>query len=953
MSHPDLVRAKITEIFKKLPKQLVDNYVRLSELDTLHDFWDPRGDASPMKNDEASLNRVRDDIKEAVAATSGETEITDITYNINPSDTAYERKVIDKFEQLIPSYLYSLSKEAITYRDILNDPEAMKAKYVGSFGLCNVLEINNAPGEHFGSFSQSERNTIGGFVLSYMLGKPSAEVGQTQVGITFDAGPVVVRKALSGLEQVTNYIFPQNIADSAATDFKSFKRTIYQFPPDNIVKSNTFTNLDIEISYKNNGYSALNPYGFSINFKKLTPPIVDDVQLNFSPRQKDGASVNYLVSSLLNTIERAQREKSTIIDLNPLTKIATDKNLAKRLILDLKRTGDYEQVNAATQDTRVVFATIDLLCSFYARMRQKSCLWSCNGTEELVLYRFQTTPPTEKQNFMLTYIFFAQEQLRRVKLIQSLGGISDDLLKVFNECTMGAKNGLYVTQSKNRDAVYNYIEKSPKTDLKDPTNRGIFADAITTLMLSAQMDDIAAYVNRLRENLLAVRSDPKYAEIVSQWPAVQEALGILSQTATTSDNYPPGFSVAAVQPSNQLHFFYKSVDITETIEALKKYLEGVKELIEFEMNGDVVYRPLFKGDVFDNGSSNSVIHFSGGIYKLFNQKFREFVGLVYVQREGGRGDAQLKVDNSLAEFFGHRDRILESFFNSEFAETIRGQFDIASGTLLPAYPDAIIKMRDTLFTAANEDEELGGGAKVGMDSIAKKRPPTDAPYVRPVPRLASVFSVAQYLDSSDLFRDICGLATRHVNASFSEAGIEDVRALNVEATISVVNDICYIWETGMMDIRDNAEAVYGVQYEANITDKFITMFVSASTMPNNTTDFKSYFGGEIERRSLPIVNELVSTMVVNALLPAEFRVVLILAIFDAIMSEPSLPKSEFARQYTRGTQKEYNAKAKWGSLPTDMMVYIRTLSGLTPQPPSPEALRLQTGGRRGLYSTNP
>ena len=82
-----------------------------------------------------------------------------------------------------------------------------------------------------------------------------------------------------------------------------------------------------------------------------------------------------------------------MLNINSLTKI---KNVNKGLFFDLKRAGDYEQVNMAnfiqnTNGANIILLTIDILCSLYARTKRQNNIWHYG--EKIVLYRFPKLTP--------------------------------------------------------------------------------------------------------------------------------------------------------------------------------------------------------------------------------------------------------------------------------------------------------------------------------------------------------------------------------------------------------------------------------------------------------------------------------------------------------------------------------------------------------------------------------
>ncbi len=303
--------------------------------------------------------------------------------------------------------------------------------------------------------NQKRRNIVGNFIIKYMF--PDYQ-GNEPVAITYDAAGGKATKVFSGMGQVKALITPQNISDSAKTKldpfsaFKDFghKRTEFLFPQSEgetiwKAKSQYYSKNWCKIEYENVDFNTNSPNGFRIKIdwnQLISDPSVD---LSFTidyatlgytnPKDKSGSassgpSAPYL-KGLVETIignsksdalrmlqgdTSLQPNKGTnIIPLyNMINEIYISllnlnyseedaKQMITGLLLDLKRSGDYEQANAAQwaqgydPSLKVILSTGDVLCSTYSRSMRQACILqgigpsSGQGADAIALFRFPTT----------------------------------------------------------------------------------------------------------------------------------------------------------------------------------------------------------------------------------------------------------------------------------------------------------------------------------------------------------------------------------------------------------------------------------------------------------------------------------------------------------------------------------------------------------------------------------
>jgi hypothetical protein len=176
----------------------------------------------------------------------------------------------------------------------------------------------------------------------------------------------------------------------AIQGFNNFlnNRNEYFFPdPEWIFNSNYYTGNSVKLKFLRSpkGFDVKNQFGFSLQVQ--TNNIIK--KFDFSSTQKQGPSVNYLVDLMLIG-EKAKPNIGSILNISKLASQDLKEFVNNGLLFDIKRGGDYEQVNFArysnTKGKPTIFSTIDILCSLYARTLAQNTVWH-NG-EKMTLYRF-------------------------------------------------------------------------------------------------------------------------------------------------------------------------------------------------------------------------------------------------------------------------------------------------------------------------------------------------------------------------------------------------------------------------------------------------------------------------------------------------------------------------------------------------------------------------------------
>ena len=973
----------------------------LSIQDTVHDFWDGgRGEANPITDD--SLRGFRDTIttmstklvnKNITDITLGEiTKRADGNWINKPSN--YERSLILKYEDKYPSHLFSKTKESITYKQIFTDyttpGNPLKTRYLNSRGFRNVLSINTDPNEYFDSFTLQEKNIIANFILTFMFAQPTTQdVGKGPYGITYDAGPVAPRKVFADIEQMYNYIYPQNITDSAATSFKS-KKIQFIFPEDSVgsgvstVKSNRFTQAEVGIAFMNRGYSALNRYAFNWRFTYL--PTNSFIDIPFGPGQSDGPSVNYLVTSVLNKGPvNGVREKGTIVDISPIQSVY-DKYPG--IIFDLKRTGDFEQVHASLHNPEAIFATIDHLCSFYARMLHKPCIWSNNASSEIVMYRFDVGEVDPMENAKREAVFFAQEQINRLKLLASIQTASEDIQKTVAEFERG-KTAYYVTLSKasNLQAVLGFIN-TPAGYIPDTIDKqGYIADALTTGFLRAKCLDTLVFLDTLVKSVQSFQPSRTPGEY-ERFGALMNEMVLNSKDILVTPTAAGGYTIS-----------YNGVQQIETsIAALKVELETLRPVLDLQLTNEPFYKPLFEPNgTYNHKASNSLFDFSSGHFKSIHTAFRALIGIAFTGRSGR--DRDKKVFNFLTEYFTARDTLLGTFRNNDFAENVRKQTDIlvndltVSEAAIPTLGQRAIEMAQRSIGMVPPTTRGGrktrrskggvrtrrskGGVKATKpgrevdNSIAGlfgSKKPDSYPDENVSPKKKpSTVAIGQTMDLDLLFQDICGKAAAFVEAVVSETiaskhgipgdGVDApvpqadmYRVLGIPLASEILRDISIQWETELLRIREDGLDNYGFPYVQTQSEQFVTMLLSMDIL-NGVPDFYPYLNDTpILPRERPEYQDFFGALLLSPVFTA--RNLIVLTIFDNMMSGKNKQMKYFKHLTPKLDQEfKYGAPMEWDRLSQNLKSVIDIVNSYSL---SREVQGLFGGGeRKPLYSTTP
>jgi hypothetical protein len=492
------------------------------------------------------------------------------------SPSGVEEQGMEYFENIF-SYELANEKKYLTYREIIdyieNHPEVENNQRISNavndlIGTANtvVLSLDEKDYESYKRMNNSsdlennkkdkasvvwdkiykkeDKQNIGLFILNfYFSTRESIKINsESKTFITFDAMSSMPSSIFGLMNEVINLVTPLNIADSATTGEshliakeggKKGKRNgvknYYHFPyhdTDGVKKmyyysSNIYTYpLKLSITLPNNDFAEGKQYDFSIVVKK---PNSDTFSIDFNKQQKSGPSVSYL-SSLIAT--RKGVPESTMVDLSKIIN-----NLSDSLLLDLKRSGDWEQCNAAKtanyndglQQNRTILCTLDRLCALYSRCIGQNTMY--HQSTNLTLFRFEGKSATIEQRFNFAkqkYEYLNNNQANIESYDSKIQGLKNLLKekkeKIYN--AFGNKMLRYFSQellNKTIDALeklrdgFEAINDEELKKLIDITSNGkITKDNINRIFveLSKLPDNLKKYLSRLSEVIgSSVRED--------------------------------------------------------------------------------------------------------------------------------------------------------------------------------------------------------------------------------------------------------------------------------------------------------------------------------------------------------------------------------------------------------------------------------------------------------------
>lgn len=466
--------------------------------DSIHDFWKERKrkakaaeDDEDDSIDQSSLQKTHEKLLSLINK-KYRLDVKDVNKVLQSLSGNHIRSATSDYEYTVRDYYDNMPQlntisEYLTYDDIIENKNSWD-DYIG--GATNFISLE--PGEKYNSFSavmaNKKQNVIAEFIMKYMFPGSNANMY-----ITFDAKSGILRNIFREIEQVYNLITPANIADSANTSFNQLQngRNIFYFTRDkkHTFHSNFFTGNDISMEFINNGFSDKNNYGFTLHVKDNK----SSLEFPFSAKQSSGPSVNYLVDLMLN--RTSQTRNMVNID-----KLKTKPEwINNGLLFDIKRGGDYEQVNMAKKISNelgnVIVSTIDILCSVYSRCIQQPVIRHIN--DKMEIYRFQNMINLDQE---LNQLF--SMKYKSLKLIQSLSlvksvlenGLANELYDFYIKAESFVEKGTFLFSHN--------LKKAKSSQNVVPSDE----EKIITILLKHRFKDIVEMFQKVINDIEEIRN---------------------------------------------------------------------------------------------------------------------------------------------------------------------------------------------------------------------------------------------------------------------------------------------------------------------------------------------------------------------------------------------------------------------------------------------------------------
>lgn len=856
------------------PGQITEE-IKLGLFDTLHDFWKERKlaknddeDEDNEEMDESKQDQIRAflvDFLKKFTKIQNITSINQLLSNISNNNVTsvtsnYERTVLNYYEKYssIKNDLYENTMEALTYGDIIRSYKESNGnplnnkilqKYILSNGSNYILDISCGDDDEFNSFGVIQKNPtyigyIANFILNYYF--PNVTTSSYNAYITFDAKTGIVGKTFRDITDVSQLVTPANIADSAVTTFKALNnRNSFYFPNNQWqFNSNYYTmneNASIYFTQStNNKFNEKNQFGFELNINNNGIQQV----FPFSSKQKQGPSVNYLVDLIVSP-NTAKPNVSSILNINSLTRF--DNLIKKGLLFDLKRGGDYEQVNVAKQFKKdqngyIIFSTIDILCSLYARTQKQNTIWH-NG-EKIILYRF---PTLTMDPILQSYYNIRHKSITMInecellkKILNPDGGIVNDII-MFNQKILNYwNNGVYVDNSRKKGIIPVYSEVLINTIIKIRILDLIMLFNNINNIIDTYKRELQIDVNQMNRRLDdMIRELKLYSELDIKTMSDIDIDREKTKTALLLDN------IYKILPENIINQINTSFNLTPNEMKILKtggnplgldyifYTESEFENIHF-----------FK---FKYTGNSTQLNFSNKFYSTLYDTLNKFDRMVNSSSRYSKTKDLYKNLHRI-EYFTLINTLYDTFYNKELGETIYNmlQPDVTNPKNIG---DTDEKCENWWKSLAERLNVLLGDQKQIIIPIL---PGLDNPMLTlgnsmsggsnngHIEQFGGLANIIQIYNLSDLLRNISGTAAQFVESLISETILPDqplpsmnqlIELLkmpdNFKICVETMNDIKFLLSDGLMTIQNDSTDDY--EYDATPEEFILLYFMSITS----------------------------------------------------------------------------------------------------------------------------
>ena len=503
---------------------------KLGRCDSVHDF-DDKGGRVPLNCWDTVSSNLLENLNSYDENKGGDFTIwLGNHFNDQVSASKVEEQTIAWFEKTYPLELRTKTRKILSYREFLDTPKSQ-------LNGVDIIELNVGVGNILErDYSEADKKRVGLAILDFFFppGSDTTINSKQKTYMSFDAHSNMPDTFFGNMDQVINLVTPLNLADSAGTESHLNGKNYYKYIANTAAdgsyqyKSNIYTTGLYTIKLKpNSTYERKTRYDYNIVISGGREPVT----LNSNDTNRSGPSVTYLSESMqkINTNGTINDSDGKMINIKGLSGLMSSNNPENRkkiikLLLDMKRGGDWEQANAANVvnlntaidnpcKSRTIFATIDRLCGLYSRCIKQNTIYHY-GTS-MFLFRFpgrELNAEEIKQN----KIDFIKEKLQNIDDINDgIGYFNTKLTRLISESTNVTTTVFKYKSDSNIQNILTYLARELITQSNDklislttgaqtvipydmsPYTRPSVVKYSTNMSFSTNIDAAYEYVNSL------------------------------------------------------------------------------------------------------------------------------------------------------------------------------------------------------------------------------------------------------------------------------------------------------------------------------------------------------------------------------------------------------------------------------------------------------------------------
>ncbi len=746
--------------------------------DSIHDFWKERGkhdddelvDNASLEQTRAILLKLFSSYTKAPVSNINQFLQLMTNHSVSSATSNYENSVKSYYET---QPRMTTTTEYVTYDDIINDRNGWDG-IIGGVSNSVCIELGKKYNSFAAIMADKKQNMVADFILKYMFPDQN-----TNTYLTFDAKTGIMRNLFREIEQVFHLITPANIADSASTSFNRLRngRNVFQFPGQSIhnFHSNLFSS-NTEMKFENKGFNDKNNYGFTLTIK---PRSGSEMVFPFSAKQSSGPSVNYLVDLLLNKPTNSKH----MINLENLKKQKT--LIEDGILFDLKRGGDYEQVNAAKVVSKelgnVIVSTIDILCSVYARTINQPVIRHLG--EKLYLYRFSNQGPVDKETADLIQLKF-----KVLKLIQNLGLVKNTI----NNQLVNELHDFYISVHTFLKTGKFLLPPNVK-QLKTSSVTQSDPEKIVELLIKQRLFDILSSFQILKSEIASLKTNvgTNADEIAADIDILTRLIDVYGDKINKAElkQYIQQYNVNAIIKKYEIETAVgkKSTNFN-LVEKINKFIQTIVSVFSLTNSQSKI--------IGQGGSAlglnlsvtetiNSVAYFTGvteiSSVKLAPKKYLELCDSLFKLERILNRPRHPSFQNVLtdADYYGQLSAIYESYSNKSTGQTLFNIMTPANSSdesIQSWYKTLIAKLEAKMpSTKSINDLDL---YKVSAPTKRKMESAVGQTVKRT--RRGGSENIYQYIDLNDMLADISSQAASYIESAMTEF----MKANNIHSMLS-------------------------------------------------------------------------------------------------------------------------------------------------------------------------